>query len=54
METPAAEDLPDEEKYTLDCFSKPEFTDKLFKYLSIEGRERENFSSRNYTLFKVA
>lgn len=50
---PSADEMSDAERYLLDKFSAPEFTEKFFTYLSLETKAKQKFTTRNYTMFKV-
>ena len=50
---PAVDEMSAEDQYIITRFSDTNFTDTLFKYLALEGKNKDSFTSRNYSFFKV-
>lgn len=50
---PSIGEMDDVEAVVLNMLRDEEFTSKFFKFLALGTREKESFSSRHYTFFKV-
>jgi len=46
--------LDEVEGYLLNALNNPDFVSTAFKYLSIQFKEKESFSSLNYNFFRVS